>query len=1800
MEAPRSELLLPSFWIDFLLLPERLEEHLSDLQQGALTFPSAQELIIAFLDQATFIQKIPTAGGSGNIASLVDQDSPTFLNNGATSRSPVAAGAPLALSKSAGRTAELLAERAARVATFVGLSLPDIETLIPSQKHQLTLLRALLEHDPDRSLLHLCALHRWMLRNALDSHPVGSAAPNFGSFAPKDKLLSRKEAAEVQENGDRSLGSSLEAELAASESFRGASGGSLTLVIPQDSPEQAENGLPEDEVGSLQFLERILERAGDFEEQRAGAEPAQGYGVRVRRSGESGATREGVGGEAPDAEEMDLRGASGGVLIQASQEEVERSQETASEAHAVKFATQESSRGAMEPGRRSRGNTLPAQLRSLILFDVAQVHFMRGRVTKALDLFKLCASTVSTSSPPAGAQMLHIQEGGKKRKHMTISNQANGSNAEAGDGSTPHVRAHVLVGAGDEEACTSRGTDTEGSREKAEKNTAPQPLEMEMTERVPTDRLAGFITACHMLLGTVPKSEAMPLEGDASLPPSLGIAAVRCELHRRCLLEAGSSGRVEGAAHEGRETPRQTRRGLKRKWFSSERGLLEGIRKESGASLDLHKSGAHVVNFPCQRITGMGSRGGGAQAEEEAEQGRDGASKEREPKQEQEQEQEQEEEEEELLKEVLLHMHTHLLTNEYCSSLEEDPCLSLGLRRKIMAVNIARELLQGQPVEKFWRVREWHNADNAVSFLFSLIHLLVSSCESKGEQQQQQQQCVECSSVPLLQKAFGPGAPWGGPDEAAQRLHGQPHARSRAPAGRPLFPPTAVRGGSHALVAHLRDFVVYACSVIGTPQCLKLAAMHDGLIGDPVSCDTMAAGGEPAALLRRPGAGGGGGGGGGGTPVLSEEQRSGSQSGSASDVCALSWRVVQSGPFGELEALLHSAEAIARSLSQGASPAPSASAPGAVLSSEAGPELELPRQPQGACGLGPNHEGGDMALDVDQIAVAEREPLSKPHGRRGDALHGEEVAEGRVGSKQADLVQSLKSKAGDLIMALGSFPGSSVSTSLFSKAGSGAETALWQQQQRQQLDRFIGPLEAAMEMCQVAQALAADDWDLKAMLWLLERLKALFRGQPAMATAVGEKPSEHSREAFPRAPASGLFGGNAVTLELVMVKLVDHEMWGHVDEVCRAVAAHAPHMAHDSHGRGMGGATHRPLEEHKCMEGRRVENAETALEGGGDVPVDGGRDDTGLSREKDMEVEAGVDADVEQQQQRGSIGEGDVREGEGVRGDDGTPERELASELLACEQRHGAHGDERREEGEVAAGRSREQQHGRRVRKVVQVAEALQEMMSMCCALERAAAQHAFGHDVACLSTSLQSHFDDFLSLLAGTGGSAPADGGRAGHVLAGAAPLEAGEVGVVELRRVQEGRSSPVKARQRDSPTGLLQEEEACGHAKKAHAGGSQTLGAPGGSARGSHGSKKKRPRRHEREPEEAARVWSSSDHCSRGLRSSDTAPGRGARGSSGREDSESRGLEAGPARRAQAPSSPPATSAAAAFEPPKTMPALPQPGARGVPILPHLSNLTILTRLASFTAGWLHRCHAEKHATWPVDVDRYGVLAGVTAGGAAGLPVQAAAHWVPPMSLECGRDLLRMLLQLAAVQWVPAAGDTGHRWLQGLGDLAFEEEAYTEALQLYLRAGAVHSDDYTRQSAAMSRHVFTPWVVQRMTSALRAVGAPLQAALLCQALPAPDHDLAYRILQSSPFIGSDDAAAYFDCIWELPILELLVHMHAQAGDEERVAGLIALVHQPGLNAHNPPAVRQAHVQAVEQRLLQRLAGELLLPLPQ
>uniref|UniRef100_A0A3Q3WQW2 INTS8 TPR repeats domain-containing protein n=1 Tax=Mola mola TaxID=94237 RepID=A0A3Q3WQW2_MOLML len=140
---------------------------------------------------------------------------------------------------------------------------------------------------------------------------------------------------------------------------------------------------------------------------------------------------------------------------------------------------------------------------------------------------------------------------------------------------------------------------------------------------------------------------------------------------------------------------------------------------------------------------------------------------------------------------------------------------------------------------------------------------------------------------------------------------------------------------------------------------------------------------------------------------------------------------------------------------------------------------------------------------------------------------------------------------------------------------------------------------------------------------------------------------------------------------------------------------------------------------------------------------------------------------------------------------------------------------------------------------------------------------------------------------------------------------------------------------------------------------------------------------------------------------------------------------------------------------------------------------------------------------------------------------------------------------------------------WLITQADIYFVTNQYPAALNLYLQAGAVCSDFFTK---AVPPDVYTD-----------------QVAVLCQFLREVDYMTAFKALQEQ---NSHDAMdSFYDYIWDVTILEYLTHIHHKRGETEKRQIAIKAIGQAELNTSNPEEVLQLAAQKRKKRFLQAMA---------
>uniref|UniRef100_A0A8C2XCS7 Integrator complex subunit 8 n=1 Tax=Cyclopterus lumpus TaxID=8103 RepID=A0A8C2XCS7_CYCLU len=157
---------------------------------------------------------------------------------------------------------------------------------------------------------------------------------------------------------------------------------------------------------------------------------------------------------------------------------------------------------------------------------------------------------------------------------------------------------------------------------------------------------------------------------------------------------------------------------------------------------------------------------------------------------------------------------------------------------------------------------------------------------------------------------------------------------------------------------------------------------------------------------------------------------------------------------------------------------------------------------------------------------------------------------------------------------------------------------------------------------------------------------------------------------------------------------------------------------------------------------------------------------------------------------------------------------------------------------------------------------------------------------------------------------------------------------------------------------------------------------------------------------------------------------------------------------------------------------------------------------------------------------------------------------------------------------------------WLITQADIYFVTNQYSAALNLYLQAGAVCSDFFTK---AVPPDVYSDQVLKRMIKCCSMMNCHTQVAVLCQFLREVDYMTAFKALQEQ---NSHDAMdSFYDYIWDVTILEYLTHIHHKRGETEKRQIAIKAIGQTELNTSNPEEVLQLAAQKRKKRFLQAMA---------
>ncbi|XP_011300437.1 integrator complex subunit 8 [Fopius arisanus] len=184
--------------------------------------------------------------------------------------------------------------------------------------------------------------------------------------------------------------------------------------------------------------------------------------------------------------------------------------------------------------------------------------------------------------------------------------------------------------------------------------------------------------------------------------------------------------------------------------------------------------------------------------------------------------------------------------------------------------------------------------------------------------------------------------------------------------------------------------------------------------------------------------------------------------------------------------------------------------------------------------------------------------------------------------------------------------------------------------------------------------------------------------------------------------------------------------------------------------------------------------------------------------------------------------------------------------------------------------------------------------------------------------------------------------------------------------------------------------------------------------------------------------------------------------------------------------------------------------------------------------------------------------------------------------------RTIAEFLFQLLtqALKFYP----TNVSWLRVMGDLNFVLGYYESAIKYYLEAIMVSSDLFSQQVPRPLQSVY--W---RMIKCCAHLQCYTQATVLCQFLEDVNYSLAFAMASSDQksCATADAMDAYYHCIWDVTILEFLIHLHSKRGEHHRKQLAIKIIGLLELNSNNNEEIQREAANIRKTRFLRALAKQ-------
>ncbi|KAL1461880.1 hypothetical protein WDU94_013747 [Cyamophila willieti] len=159
---------------------------------------------------------------------------------------------------------------------------------------------------------------------------------------------------------------------------------------------------------------------------------------------------------------------------------------------------------------------------------------------------------------------------------------------------------------------------------------------------------------------------------------------------------------------------------------------------------------------------------------------------------------------------------------------------------------------------------------------------------------------------------------------------------------------------------------------------------------------------------------------------------------------------------------------------------------------------------------------------------------------------------------------------------------------------------------------------------------------------------------------------------------------------------------------------------------------------------------------------------------------------------------------------------------------------------------------------------------------------------------------------------------------------------------------------------------------------------------------------------------------------------------------------------------------------------------------------------------------------------------------------------------------------------------------FLKLLADILFANKHFSSAMKYYILSIISITDYFSRPiNRLVDNHVY-----RRMIKCCSNLQCYTQAAVLCQFLDEVDYATAFKSLSEDNFCA-DAMDSYYECIWDMNILEYLVCLHHKRNEYVRKQQAINIIGLLELNANNNEEIKREAANKRKTKFLQALASQ-------